>query len=583
MDQKIVGILGGGQLGRMTAEAANRLNVKVAILDAINNPAVQVNSTGPHLVGSFRNPAEIRQLASTCDVITVEIEHVDVGALKVVEEGVIGPLGKPVVVSPSPNTIRIIQDKYVQKVHLNKFGVPLPAFVDAGDGKEVEGIRQVAEKGVDGLEPFGYPLMLKSKTEAYDGRGNRVVKSSEDVVQAVKDLGGGTTQNGPSLYVEKWVPFEKELAVMVVRSPDGTVRSYPCVETVQQNNVCHVVIAPAQIDGLLAERARKVAEKAIDSLDGAGIFGVEMFLLQNGEILLNEIAPRPHNSGHYTIEACHTSQFEQHLRAILGMPLGSTEMKVPAAAMVNLLGTASGDDGMNQILKPCKTALTLPGASVHLYGKAQCRAGRKMGHITIVGDTVPEVMTQVKELLKVMPGGETSAGPAINEARPVVGIIMGSDSDLPTMKPAAKILKDFGVPFEVTIVSAHRTPERMVEYAKVAHERGIQVIIAAAGGAAHLPGMVAALTPLPVIGVPVALRQLDGMDSLYSIVQMPRGVPVATVAINNSTNAALLAIRILGSSHPIYLKKIQEYQKKSEQEVLGKVETLKQVGWEEYE
>jgi phosphoribosylaminoimidazole carboxylase len=189
--------------------------------------------------------------------------------------------------------------------------------------------------------------------------------------------------------------------------------------------------------------------------------------------------------------------------------------------MVNLLGTTSGDEGMDIILRPCKVAMGLPGASVHLYGKAQCRAGRKMGHITIVADTVPELLEQVKEILKVMPGGVESAGKAVEEAKPVVGIIMGSDSDLPTLKPAAKILKDFGVPFELTIVSAHRTPERMVDYAKRAHERGIQVIIAAAGGAAHLPGMVAALTPLPVIGVPVALRQLDGVDSLYSIVQMP--------------------------------------------------------------
>ncbi|TPX54815.1 5-(carboxyamino)imidazole ribonucleotide mutase [Chytriomyces confervae] len=160
---------------------------------------------------------------------------------------------------------------------------------------------------------------------------------------------------------------------------------------------------------------------------------------------------------------------------------------------------------------------------------------------------------------------------------------MGSDSDLPTLKPAAKILQDFGVPFELTIVSAHRTPRRMVEYAESAAKRGLKVIIAAAGGAAHLPGMVAALTALPVIGVPVALKQLDGVDSLYSICQMPRGVPVATVAINNSTNAALLAIRILGSAVPDYQQKIAAFAQNSEQEVLGKVETLESVGWSAYE
>jgi phosphoribosylaminoimidazole carboxylase len=269
----------------MTAEAANRLNVSIAILDAPNNPAVQINSTGPHISGSFRNSSEIQNLASKCDVITIEIEHVDVSALEVVEKGVVGPCGRPVEVSPSPRTIKIIQDKFRQKVHLKGYQVPLPEFLEVEEGKEVESIRAMAEKGQDDglVGAFGYPLMLKSKTEAYDGKGNRVVKSSADVEQAVKDLGGGKTKGGPALYVEKWVTFEKELAVMVVRALDGTVRSYPCVETVQHNNVCHVVIAPAQIDGLLAERARKVAEKAIESLDGAGVFGVEMFYLSNGK------------------------------------------------------------------------------------------------------------------------------------------------------------------------------------------------------------------------------------------------------------------------------------------------------------
>ncbi|KAJ3070185.1 phosphoribosylaminoimidazole carboxylase ade2, partial [Rhizoclosmatium hyalinum] len=166
---------------------------------------------------------------------------------------------------------------------------------------------------------------------------------------------------------------------------------------------------------------------------------------------------------------------------------------------------------------------------------------------------------------------------------PVVGIIMGSDSDLPTLKAAAQVLEDFGVPFELTVVSAHRTPKRMVEYAETARARGLKVIIAAAGGAAHLPGMVAALTSLPVIGVPVALKQLDGVDSLYSICQMPRGVPVATVAINNSTNAALLAVRMLGAAVPDYLDKIEAFAKRSEGEVLGKVEKLDKVGWKDYE
>ncbi|KAI9202569.1 uncharacterized protein BJ171DRAFT_513445 [Polychytrium aggregatum] len=567
MDKRMIGILGGGQLGRMTIEAANRLNISVAVLDTAGNPAAQISSVAPHVDGTFKDADRIMELAKQCNNLTVEIEHVNCDALERAEK----ELG--ISVQPTPATIRVIQDKYVQKVHLAKHSVPLPEFAEVEPGNEVASIKSTAVG-------FGFPLMLKSKTLAYDGRGNRVVKNEADVEAAVNDLGGGQQKNGPQLYVEKWVSFKKELAVMVARGLDGAILSYPCVETVQKDNICHLVIAPAQIDGLVARNARDIAEQAIASLPGAGVFGVEMFLLDDGSIVLNEIAPRPHNSGHYTIEACHTSQFEQHLRCILGLPLGSTEMKVPASVMVNILGLGDGDAGMDETLKPCVAAMALKGATIHLYGKGSCRKGRKMGHVTIVGETMPEVFKAVDEMLALMPGTEKSS---VLSVRPVVGIIMGSDSDLPTLKAAATILKDFGVPFELSIVSAHRTPLRMVNYAKTAHERGIKVIIAAAGGAAHLPGMVAALTPLPVIGVPVALRVLDGMDSLYSIVQMPRGIPVATVAINNSTNAALLAVRILGADTPVYLKRMEAYMKKQEAEVLTKIETLESVGWEKYE
>jgi phosphoribosylaminoimidazole carboxylase len=287
--------------------------------------------------------------------------------------------------------------------------------------------------------------------------------------------------------------------------------------------------------------------------------------------VLNEIAPRPHNSGHYTIEACYTSQFEQHLRCVLGLPMGDTRLKVPAAVMVNILGT--GD--LRTTLAPCQASLSLSGSTIHLYGKSECKKGRKMGHITLVGDNIQDLLRQAESLTE-------SQLTKTTPLRPVIGIIMGSDSDLPTLKPAAELLRSFEVPFELTIVSAHRTPERMVQHAKEAHQRGLQVIIAAAGGAAHLPGMVAALTPLPVIGVPVALKYLDGMDSLYSIVQMPRGVPVATVAINNSVNAALLALRILGSHNPKIQKQLTEWTLGQKDVVMNKVDKIKQVGWEDY-
>lgn len=242
--------------------------------------------------------------------------------------------------------------------------------------------------------------------------------------------------------------------------------------------------------------------------------------------MVNEIAPRPHNSGHYTIEGCYSSQYDNHLRAILSLPLGNTELKVPAAIMLNLIGQT--DQG-EEIGRVARAALSVPGASVHLYGKAACRPGRKMGHITVVGASDAQTRRSLRELLKVMnePADEielyapADPAPGFAHPYPLVGVIMGSDSDLPTMRAAATILENFKIPFELTIVSAHRTADRMVAYARSAAGRGLRVIIAGAGGAAHLPGMAAAMTSLPVIGVPVKGSSLDGVDSLHSIVQMP--------------------------------------------------------------
>lgn len=248
---------------------------------------------------------------------------------------------------------------------------------------------------------------------------------------------------------------------------------------------------------------------------------------------MNEIAPRPHNSGHYTIEACETSQYENHLRAILSLPIGSTALKVPSAAMLNLLG-ASND--MSELVGFAEFALGVPGASVHLYGKAECRKGRKMGHITLTANSDAEIRVRLRQLLQRLPGAAGAGGASdidlyapeapppssgFSHKQPLVGVIMGSDSDLPVMLPAAQILDRFRIPYELTIVSAHRTPDRLVEYARSATARGLRVIVAGAGGAAHLPGMVAAMTALPVIGVPVKGSSLDGVDSLHSIVQMP--------------------------------------------------------------
>eukprot|EP00475_Leptophrys_vorax_P038972 TRINITY_DN69620_c0_g3_i2.p1 TRINITY_DN69620_c0_g3~~TRINITY_DN69620_c0_g3_i2.p1 ORF type:complete len:374 (+),score=4.48 TRINITY_DN69620_c0_g3_i2:217-1338(+) len=366
---------------------------------------------------------------------------------------------------------------------------------------------------------------------------------------------------------------------MVARGRDGELKSFPVVETTHRDNICNTVVAPAGVPAEVEARAMAVAELAVGSLAGAGVFGVELFLLADGRVLLNEVAPRPHNSGHYSIEACHVSQYEQHLRAVLGLPLGDPSLKVPAAAMVNLLGEADGDEGFEISQRILQQALRVPGASIHWYNKSEMRAKRKMGHITVVGSSRAEVMERMASLVPSAMGEGAGEG---SKAPPLVSIIMGSDSDLPVMKAAAQILDFFQVPYELTIVSAHRTPDRMFAFARSAHRRGIQCIIAGAGGAAHLPGMVASMSPLPVIGVPVRGSALDGMDSLLSIVQMPRGIPVATVAINNATNAALLAVRMLGATNPALLDKMLEYQKDLETMVEDKASQLEGEGWEQY-
>ncbi|KAJ8697578.1 phosphoribosylaminoimidazole carboxylase ade2 [Pleurotus ostreatus] len=573
MTDKVVGILGGGQLGRMLAASASLLNIKVVILDVgTAGPAKQVvfpvSPDHTHIDGSFADPDKIRELASKVDVLTVEIEHVDADALDAIGNANQSRLQ----IHPHPSTIKIIQDKLRQKEMLQFHKLPVAPFLQ---------VDSTPESIQNAIGILGLPLMVKSRTLAYDGRGNYVVRSIDQIPDAIAALG-----NRP-LYVEKWMPFRKEVAVMVVRTIDGDVKSYPLVETIHKDSICHLVFAPFRG---VTNRAKIVAENAVRNLSGAGIFGVEMFLMEDGEILINEIAPRPHNSGHYTIEACETSQYENHLRAILGLPLGSTELKVPSTAMLNIIGASSS---MSEITSLTRVALSIPGVSVHLYGKSECRKGRKMGHITIVGDSDAQVRSRLRPLLEALPNGSpeetntyapVSPGPGsgFSDAHPLVGIIMGSDSDLPVMLPAARILDHFKIPYELTIVSAHRTPDRLVEYSRGAASRGLRVIIAGAGGAAHLPGMAAAMTPIPIIGVPVKGSSLDGVDSLHSIVQMPRGIPVATVAINNGVNAGLLAVRMLSTGSPSLLIAMEDYMKTMEKEVLEKVDNLAGVGWEKY-
>ncbi|KAI8474941.1 MAG: eukaryotic-type phosphoribosylaminoimidazole carboxylase [Monoraphidium minutum] len=583
----VVGVLGGGQLGRMMALAAANMGVSMRCLDPADDAPAAI--AADHEVGHFRDAAAISKFAATVDVLTVEIEHIDADALEAASKAA------GVDAEPTPATIRIIQDKYAQKRHFEAAGVPVAPYADAPGAAALEA---AADK-------FGLPLMLKSKRLAYDGRGNYVVRTREDLADGVEALGG--FEHG--VYAEKWAPFVKELAVMVVRSRDGSTLAYPVVETIHKDSICYVTEAPADVAGHVAAAAAAVAEKAVAALDGAGIFGVEMFLLPDGSLLLNEVAPRPHNSGHYTQDGCVTSQFENHVRAVLGWPLGDPSLNCGASLMLNILGEADGDVGVARAHALMARAYSTRGAKVHWYGKPGMRPARKVGHINVSGESREQARARLAAidpaaaaalattgdalrragLTGAGAGASTSpapstAAPSAGGGPPLVGIIMGSDSDLPTMAAAAEVLEEFGVAFEISVVSAHRTPERMVEYARSAAGRGLKAIVAGAGGAAHLPGMVAAMTPLPVIGVPVkpSGAYLDGVDALLSIVQMPKGVPVATVAIGNAANAGLLAARIIGAADPALQAKMAAYQDGMRDMVLGKAAKLEAKGWRGY-
>ena len=581
----------------MMVEAASRLDITVGVLDAENAPAKQINAHPGHVIGSFAKAGDVRELASKCDVLTYEIEHVDTKVLEELEEE--QPFVKGTKwnrIQPSWKTVKLIQDKFAQKKHYENVGIPTPQSIGVGTSHP-QGLKEIADQ-------LGYPLMLKARTQAYDGRGNYPVRSVSDIEPALNALGDRP------LYAEKWAPFKMELAVMVVKTDPASqvdpnsCLAYPTVETVHEDSICKLVYAPArQVPKKTLQAAQDLARRAVSTLAGTGVFGVELFLLEDDSLLVNEIAPRPHNSGHYTIEACHMSQYQAHIRAILPnlartIAPDATDLKVPAAIMLNILGGPQPDSH----LLVARQALTISGAEVHLYGKGDGRPGRKMGHITITGSSMSACEQKMHPLIQMVDAirSQRSNPSATSESilssaadliksnpppplSPVIAVVMGSDTDLATLKPGLQFLDEMEVPYSVTITSAHRTPQFMLDFGKAAASRGLKAIIAAAGGAAHLPGMMASVTSVPVIGCPVKASSLDGLDSLLSIVQMPRGIPVATVSIGNSTNAALLAARIVGTSEPRIRQWVENHLQRMDDENMAKSRNLEAQGWQGYQ
>ncbi|MBS1538596.1 MAG: 5-(carboxyamino)imidazole ribonucleotide synthase [Bacteroidetes bacterium] len=362
-----LGILGGGQLAKMLAQSAYQLGLQVAIIEhGENSPAGMM--TKLEFSGGWSSQEDLEEFIKVSDIITLENEFINPSILEKIAERRL--------CFPSAETIAFIQDKFTQKQTFSNAGIPITEF------QAIDSVQSALEFG----SLHGFPFVLKTRTLGYDGYGNATIRNANDAQSAWNKF--TQTEEPRELMAEKFVNFTKELAVMVARNRRGEVAVYPCVETIQENHICRVVIAPAQIDEALQHVAKEIALACVETINGVGVFGVEMFLTNEGKILVNEIAPRPHNSGHYTIEACHTSQYENAVRAVCNLPLGSPEMVAPAAVMVNLLGERSGSGIPDSVVDTLKH----PTASLHLYGKNGSRKGRKMGHITALGQTADEAL-----------------------------------------------------------------------------------------------------------------------------------------------------------------------------------------------
>ena len=349
---KRVGVVGGGQLAAMMGDAAKTLGIELVVQtpDA-TDPAVSV--AAGTILAAIDDVLATAQLANECDVITFENEFVDLDGLRSLEQ-------QGVLFQPSLSSLDPLLDKYVQRCYLQGLGLPTPRFWAWDCSQDLH---------------LDFPFVVKVRRHGYDGQGTFIVKDRESFESIRADL------RGQSLLVEEFVPFDRELAAIAARSANGEIAIYPIVETQQQNQVCRLVIAPAQISLEVKSDAEAIVRTLLNSLEAVGVFGIELFLTSDNKLLVNEIAPRTHNSGHFTIDACETSQFEQHLRAVCQLPLGNCDLKCAGAVMVNLLGYESAE---SDYLEKRKQLAQIDGAFVHWYDKKVSRPGRKLGHVTVL-------------------------------------------------------------------------------------------------------------------------------------------------------------------------------------------------------
>lgn len=369
---KILGIIGGGQLGMMLTEAAKKMPEhisKVIVLDPNENCSASLVGA-EQIVADFKDKDSIINLANQVDIITYEIESGDSDVLKSVEN--------KAEINPSPETLKTIQDKFLQKTFLQNHNIPVPEFIKVDDIEEVK----------EGLKKFGYPALLKARRDAYDGKGNFKIDSEKEIQTAYDYF------KGQKLMLEKFVPFKMEVSVIASRNTKGEIKTYPLVENIHEKNILRETIAPSRTSNEVSEKAGKIASNTMDVLKGAGVFGIEMFVTQDDEIVINEIAPRVHNSGHHTLQSSETSQFEQHLRAILGLDLGSTKL-LHNTIMYNILGNLEFQGEYKKI------EISEKNIYLKMYEKKISKPLRKLGHLNIVGfekQSIDELLTQLEKI-----------------------------------------------------------------------------------------------------------------------------------------------------------------------------------------
>ncbi len=364
----VVGVIGGGQLARMMIPPAINLGLDIRVLAEGENSSAQIGATA---IGDYTDIQTVLDFATDCDVITFDHEHVPAAVLAEL-------IKRDIPVHPGPHALLFAQDKLHMRERLAELGIPVPGWTRASTPVHVTAF----------LAEYGGRAVAKTARGGYDGKGVRVITSADEVTDWL-----GALENGESLLLEEFVEFRRELAQLIARRPSGESALWPVVETIQTDGVCSEVIAPApHSQGAIADMAGSIASQIADGLDVTGVMAVEMFETTDDRILVNELAMRPHNSGHWTIDGSTTSQFEQHLRAVLDLPLGGTGMTSPFTVMVNILGGPSNGD----MLSPYPRAMAEhPTAKIHTYGKDP-RPGRKVGHINVSGDDLPEVVYQAR-------------------------------------------------------------------------------------------------------------------------------------------------------------------------------------------